>query len=568
MALKMHGDKTPQKLSRLKNLHMKKSHMNLKKYNIPAPIAGICIFIGAFFITMFASSSFIPVQPSNAEDVAAVLNSSGYFINLTSGNGGVVAIDVLGTAAGTVGLARDTINIKSNAPDGYDLYLGMDNKNVDGNRLYKDGDSTSSSFITPTSGTFSAPAVLDTNSWGYALANTTPGLPTEGANFDAQYNPSIPDDASLWASVPLAGNEQLIQTITTPNPTDGINTDIYYGAKANVSLPSGSYKGTITYTAIAKTNSSVNEYTSVSPATTTKLEGGEILTIATMLGVDAADAEDPGTPAKRVTVTVGGQACPLTTGIVGDPSSPTTTDGLGNAQDGSLVITCTAPSMATGRYDVGVDVPKYDKFWVIVNGIEYKYSTTDQDQAIDDAVGQVTGGNATAADILLGKTAYVGGTELTGTMPSYTVQYDSNKTAAENTADAGLTWSSDGSTLTIAEGYHTQQQVNSQTSGNAELLFGPLMAESISYDNINQYSTLLLDLLAVSADINYVTNRVAIKEISGVGSYTKMFESKNTGSGANYYHIVYKLEQCESQITVTTGKDIYGTSTKTLLSTH
>ncbi|MBR3220558.1 hypothetical protein IKF76_01700, partial [Candidatus Saccharibacteria bacterium] len=92
--------------------------------------------------------------------------------------------------------------------------------------------------------------------------------------------------------------------------------------------------------------------------------------------------------------------------------------------------------------------------WVIVNGIQYKYSTQELDQ--------VTGGNATAADILLGKTAYVGGQELTGTMPSYTLQYDTNKTETENTANAGLTWSSDGSTLTISEGYHTQQQVSNQ----------------------------------------------------------------------------------------------------------
>lgn len=435
--------------------------------NVYRPVVSIGVFLFTFLATLFISSSLTPVRNSSAEDVAAVINSSGYFINLTSGNSGVVAIDLNTNASGAIGLAKDTINIKSNAPNGYDLYLSMNNGETDGNRLYKDGSSSSAHYIAPTSGTFSAPAVLDTNSWGYALANTTTGLPAEGANFNEQYNPAIPDNTSLWAGVPLAGNEQLIQTITTPDTTTGINTDIYYGVKANTTLPSGSYKGTITYTAVAKTNSSVSEQTSVSPSTTTKLEGGEVLTIATMLSVDASQAEDPGDPsqgipAKKVSVTVGGQDCPVT--------------NLSNAQDSSLVITCTAPSMATGRYDVGVDVPKYDKFWVIVNGIEYKYSTTDQDQAID----QVTGGDATAADILLGKTAYVGGTELTGTMPSYTVQYDTSKTATENTADAGLTWSSDGSTLTVAEGYHTRQQVSGRDI-QANLLFNWSQGTSLSY---------------------------------------------------------------------------------------
>ena len=452
-----------------------KQHSSVRSVTV-----SIGIFAFAFLATLLASSSLTPVSNSSAEDVAAVINSSGYFINLISKNSGLASMDLVATAAGTVGITKDTINIKSNAPNGYDLYLSMDNSNTDGNRLYKDANSSSSSYLSPTSGTFSAPAVLDTNSWGYALSSTTPGLPaSNGGNngnggsgnsgFDETYSTTGPNDNALFAAVPLQGQEQLIQTITTPDSTNGVDTEVYYGVKANTSLPSGSYKGTVTYTAIAKTNSGINEQTSVSPSVTTKLEGGEILTIATMLNIDASVAEDPGTPAdpnipgsgtpaKNVTVTVGGEPCPLTTGIYGDPADPTTTDGLGNAQDGSLVITCTAPSMATGRYDVGIDVPKYDKFWVIVNGIQYKYSTSDQDQAITDA----TAGTATAADILLGKTAYVGGQELTGTMPSYTLQYDTNKTAEENTEDSGLTWSSDGATLIISEGYHAQQQVNSQ----------------------------------------------------------------------------------------------------------
>ncbi|MBQ3310309.1 hypothetical protein IJG73_02620 [Candidatus Saccharibacteria bacterium] len=279
--------------------------------NVYRPVVSIGVFLFTFLATLFISSSLTPVRNSSAEDVAAVINSSGYFINLTSGNSGVVAIDLNTNASGAIGLAKDTINIKSNAPNGYDLYLSMNNGETDGNRLYKDGSSSSAHYIAPTSGTFSAPAVLDTNSWGYALANTTTGLPAEGANFNEQYNPAIPDNTSLWAGVPLAGNEQLIQTITTPDTTTGINTDIYYGVKANTTLPSGSYKGTITYTAVAKTNSSVSEQTSVSPSTTTKLEGGEVLTIATMLSVDASQAEDPGDPsqgipAKKVSVTVGG----------------------------------------------------------------------------------------------------------------------------------------------------------------------------------------------------------------------------------------------------------------------
>ncbi|MBR3220291.1 IPT/TIG domain-containing protein [Candidatus Saccharibacteria bacterium] len=440
-------------------------HARLKKSNInglriksnpfySAPAISLGVFTFAFLLTFLASSSFTPVQDSNAEDIAAVLNSSGYFINLTSANSGTVAMDVIGTAAGTVGMAKDTINIKSNAPSGYDLYLSMDNKDTDGNRLYKDANPGTAAnpnpFLSPTSGTFSNPAALDTNSWGYALSSTTPGLPASngGTSFDETYNVAVPSDTALFAGVPLQGNEQLIQSITTPDATNGIDTDIYYGVKVNTTLPSGSYKGTITYTAIAKTNSSINEQTSISPSVTTKLEGGETLTIATMLNIDANDAEDPG---KEVSVTIGGEPC--------------TNIQLSNAQDGSLTISCTSPSMATGRYDVGIDIPKYDKFWVIVNGIQYKYSEQDQQTAIS----QVTGGNATTTDILNGKTAYVNGVEILGSMPSFTAQYDTNKTAEQNTQDAGLTWSNNGNTLTISEGYHTQQQVERQggsTSGD------------------------------------------------------------------------------------------------------
>ena len=435
------------------NLHTSNSSRGLKLSSTKNQLmAGLAVFAGALLATTFISHLTTPAADSHAEDLTAVIDSTGYYINLTSGNGGEVNLDLSATPSGTLAIVEDRLNIKSNTPNGYQLYLAMESKEADSNRLYKDGNKTASSYLVPTSGTFDAPAVMDSNAWGYALASGTVGAPSNA--FDASYNVSVPDSTAVFAGVPLKGNDQLIQTIEIPDSTNGIDTSIYYGVKANTALPSGSYKGTVTYTAVARTSAASADIADVSPSYTTKLEGGERLTISTPLNIDATTVAIDDVTGTNLTsegtdlsiiVEVGGVAC----------ANIATSNAAGS---GNLVIECDAPAHETGKYDVFIRIPKYSKTYTIVNGLTYKYST--------EEIATITGGNATAADIKAGKVAFVDGTELTGTMATFESQYDSTKTTAENTADAGLTWNDDNTVLTIAEGWHAEQQVNSHWPRN------------------------------------------------------------------------------------------------------
>ena len=336
---------------------------------------------------------------SHAEDLTAVVDSTGYFINLTSNststgsgsgtNPGVVW-DILGTTEGTVAVASDNINIKSNAPNGYGLYVSMEGSTS--NRLYQNGDATSGNYIVPTSGTFAAPAALDMNAWGFSLANN-----------------------GTFAAMPLKGNDQLIQTVDTPDAVSGIDTPIYYGVKANTTLPSGTYKGAVTYTAIARSSVSNQDTASVSPSFTTKLGGAEQITIATNLMINPDTIELDETTGTNITTD--GTDLSVIVEVGGDDCEQ---KQFARASDDSLKITCLAPAKSTGRYDVYIRIPKYSKVYTIVNGITYGYSEQDKqaavDEAVNDTIGTVTGGDATPNDILSGKTAYINGTSVTGTM--------------------------------------------------------------------------------------------------------------------------------------------------------
>lgn len=427
---------------------------------------GAIIFFACFFLTAYYATSILTIKSTNAAtDVAVVVNGSGYYINASTASQGTIQLNVDSTPSGSIALAKDTLNVKSNAPEGYKVYVAMardENCASDCNSLYKDKGSASESSISATSGTFSTPAVLGSNSWGWAIDKNAVGAPEN--NFSTDYNTAVPDPTVLWAAMPEKGQDQLLQTITTPNSEEGIATDIYYGVKANTALASGIYEGTIVYTVVGNAGV-VPEVADVSPSTTELLTGGETITINTLYNITPAQA---GT----VNVTIGGEPC---TGV-----------NLSQDVDNNLTITCTSPAHDAGKYNVVVSILSYSKEATLVNALEYIVDTATplslQTAAswAAPSVGATTSsltypagyysagtynvdlGGATAANVLSGVTfsSNTAGINQTGTMPNYQAQYDTTKTAAQNTADAGLTWS-DG-TLSIAEGYHVAQTVAGQ----------------------------------------------------------------------------------------------------------
>ena len=278
-----------------------------------------------------------PAQESQADRVAATVNASGYQLQVTSS--GFTNINLTATPEGAYASALDTINVKTNAP-GYYLYLSTNDNTADSNKLYLDGNTASTSFFAATAGTHAAPATLSSNSWGYAVAGED--------NFDSTYATPTPLITSKWAAVPVKGQEQLIHTATAANQDPGDNINVYYGAKANLSMPAGVYSNTVTYTAVV--SSTPQDVADVSPSRLNGLNGGQTITISTSLN---ATSSSVGT----ITVNIGDYAC--------------TNPVASNSASGSVIITCIAPANDSGTYDVSVDIAGYSKTYYIANAIEY-----------------------------------------------------------------------------------------------------------------------------------------------------------------------------------------------------
>ena len=136
----------------------------------------------------------------------------------------------------TIGLdtAKVDVSVETNAIGGAELYLSTSSNT---NALYKDGNVNNSNLpsINASSSTTSNPTTLDnlaTNTWGYSLDNTNySGVPTI-------------DSPNHIASI------DGVNTGTTSSGIISATIPIYYAAKVDTSIPSGSYANSVTYLAV------------------------------------------------------------------------------------------------------------------------------------------------------------------------------------------------------------------------------------------------------------------------------------------------------------------------------
>lgn len=400
-------------------------------------------------------------------DIAAIITQNGYYINTTSDSlNGSINMNVNATASGTMVVAKDTLNIKSNVPDGYNVYVAMkrdETCTTNCNALKKDG---STANIPATTGTFASPTTLSVNTWGYAIEKNQTGAPAN--NFDTTYNTSVPDGSNVFAALPAKGDDQLIQTINTPNSVDGIDANIYYGINVNTAKESGIYRGEIAYTIVAKNASGVAEIASVSPDSTDKLEGGEILTISTNYTFSPANA---GTVNIFVNSLTESKACTSVT--------KTTVNG-------ALQFTCIAPAYDTGKYDVRILIPNYSKDITVTRALNYYVDSADA-KNLRNAV--KTGFNSSTLESTVDSSYYAGDTvPLSDLVDVYSQDFDDQKTGEQNTEDSGITINDDGS-VSIAPGYHSGQTIpGSSLGGGGGTLTGILTVDGrshISYGWVN-----------------------------------------------------------------------------------
>ena len=131
--------------------------------------------LSSSFILLFAFSIILPTvsESTHAEgdepdDGISILVSDSISANVTLFNEGDYKI------------AKDTVAVSSSAPYGYELFLSTDSEAHQS--IYLNDDPTSESRIAPVSGTIAEPAVLTSNTWGFAIAGQ--------GNFDNEYDPS------------------------------------------------------------------------------------------------------------------------------------------------------------------------------------------------------------------------------------------------------------------------------------------------------------------------------------------------------------------------------------------
>ena len=276
----------------------------------------VSIFAGAFFCSFLAYSVFAPTSPSNADTLHFNFSASGYTTSVQSAS--TVSIDLETYPTATTATASDTVITNTNNPDGYKLYVFMDrstdySETNPGNALYKDGDTTSSTFIPATAGTLANPTALSMNTWGLSL-----------------------DNGTSYGAVPLKSAPHLVASSDTATTSEGDTLNVQYGVSANMNLKSGTYTGNVVYEVIPDATTGSFDTSAVYPATA---EPGETLTIVTDLYTSTA------LTSSDITVTVG----------EGAESYACTVNEVSTAA-GNLVITCALPADAADGEDLPLTV--------------------------------------------------------------------------------------------------------------------------------------------------------------------------------------------------------------------
>ena len=173
---------------------------------------GIFVFFIGFIISGLVSSSLFPVSDSSAQEISVENRATGYFLSVNAPS--MVSLEVTPTVSGVTTISpASTINVLTNAPGGYKLYLSASDNNLTA------ADTTSQ--FTPTTST-----TLSTNTWGYSL------------------------DSSSWNAVSTTQTQ--IAALSSPNYPSGTDISVYYGVNANTDMAAATYSTTVTYTAIAE----------------------------------------------------------------------------------------------------------------------------------------------------------------------------------------------------------------------------------------------------------------------------------------------------------------------------
>lgn len=167
------------------------------------------------------------------------------------------------TNSGIMAAGAHNLTVSTNVPSGYGLTINT----------------TSASSLPTTSGTLTSPATLANNSWGYAInrVSSSSADNTIVNGFDASYTVPTPAASSKWADPTV-----LTKIKNTNKSSTNDETTVYFGAKADITLQSGTYSNTVRYEATANIDTFVPPtIISVSPSYGTTNGGDALIIIGT-----------------------------------------------------------------------------------------------------------------------------------------------------------------------------------------------------------------------------------------------------------------------------------------------
>ena len=197
---------------------------------------GILVLVSTLFISADSASNSYALDGTNLNsEITAEINGT-HYITLSAPDVAFSITPDTNDSGTTIGLdtTKVDVSVETNAIGGAELYLSTSNNT---NALYKDGNVNNSSLpsINASSATTSNPTILSnlaTNTWGYSLDNTNySGVPTIDS----------PDHIASIDGVNTGSTSSGIISATIP---------VYYAAKVDTSIPSGSYANSVTYLAV------------------------------------------------------------------------------------------------------------------------------------------------------------------------------------------------------------------------------------------------------------------------------------------------------------------------------
>lgn len=178
-----------------------------------------------------------PIAASAATDSANTTINAVIASVISITTNGTVTLNITPVSGGSQTSASDTVTVSTNNSTGYNLAI----KDADATlTLTKGGDT-----IAASTNTFATAGTLANNTWGWAVANNTTGIGSNG--FDGSYSAlnNVTSSSSNWAGI-TASDQQFKNTSTTAS---GDTTTVWFSAKADTSKPNGTYSDVVTYTA-------------------------------------------------------------------------------------------------------------------------------------------------------------------------------------------------------------------------------------------------------------------------------------------------------------------------------